>query len=180
MNAAILMAKTASLYRCLAKSVERPGELLGKLNHEICETASRGMFVTMAAGVLDPETGCVSLANAGHEPPLWHAAGGHFGCVPADAPPLGIAPGIVPGDVFPESDLSLEGGSLYLFTDGLTEAETATGEQLGAEGVQELIARWGPKPLAERVDAIVAEASRLYLRDDLTLLALCDPAGARG
>ena len=69
MNAALLMAKTASLYRCLGKSEHSPGRLLGRLNEEICETATRGMFVTMVGGIYDPATGLVRLANAGHEPP---------------------------------------------------------------------------------------------------------------
>ncbi len=68
MNAALLMAKTASLFRCLAKTVHKPGELLARLNDEVCETATRGMFVTMAAGVYDSEIGTLVLANAGHDP----------------------------------------------------------------------------------------------------------------
>jgi sigma-B regulation protein RsbU (phosphoserine phosphatase) len=170
MNAAILMAKTASLYRCLAKSILRPGELLAQLNDEICETATRGMFVTMAAGVYDPSTGTVWLANAGHEPPLHHGRRGGFESLPADAPPLGI----VAGAEFPEQETPLGGGSLYLCSDGLTEACSASGDLLGSEGFQELVARFAGKPLSERIEAIVAQVSELELRDDLTILAVSD------
>jgi len=72
------MAKTASLYRCLAKTVDSPGELLHALNEEICETATRGMFVTMMAANYDPQSGSVSVANAGHEPLLCHHTDGRF------------------------------------------------------------------------------------------------------
>ena len=56
-NAALLMAKTASLYRCLARSIDRPGRVLRVLNDELAETSTRGMFVTMVAGLFDPGEG---------------------------------------------------------------------------------------------------------------------------
>ena len=170
MNAALLMAKTASLFRCLAKSIGHPGELLERLNDEICETATRGMFVTMAAGVYRPALGSVCLANAGHEPPLHQGRDGTFESLAAEAPPLGI----VPGSGFPEAELALQGGCLYLCSDGLTEAGCEAGAALGSEGVQRLIQRFASKPLAERIEAIAAQASELGLRDDLTLLGLSD------
>jgi len=173
MNAAMLMAKTASLYRCLAKTLESPGEVLQKVNDEICETATRGMFVTMAAGVYDPESGRVIVANAGHEPLLWHATDGSFESFSAEAPPLGI----VAGSDFPEVHIALDGGGLYSFSDGLTEAQTEAGEQLGSEGFKKLIVKLSHLPVEERVDSIIAEVSQLELRDDLTLLAVADPEG---
>jgi sigma-B regulation protein RsbU (phosphoserine phosphatase) len=169
MNAALLMAKTASLYRCLAKSVDRPGRLLSLLNDEIFETATRGMFVTMVAAVYEPDTGLICLANAGHEPPLRHALTGEFESFPAEAPPLGI----LPGSEFPEAEVLLNGDTLYTFSDGLTEAYSESGAQLGSEGIQRLIARFTGMSLAGRVDAIIAGVKGLELRDDLTLLVVC-------
>jgi sigma-B regulation protein RsbU (phosphoserine phosphatase) len=168
-NAALLMAKTASLYRCLAKTVPQPGELLRQLNDEICETATRGMFVTMSAGVYDPRTGIVCLANAGHEPAVCHAEG-DFTVFDAEAPPLGI---ISNGD-FPATELELRGGSLYIFSDGLTEAANESGEQLGREGLERLVCDFQDVALSERVSAIVESVSMLDLRDDLTLLVVSD------
>ena len=173
MNAALLMAKTASLYRCLARDARGPGVLLARLNDEICETATRGMFVTMAAGILDTGHGTVRFANAGHEPPLFHAADGRFAEIPADAPPLGI----LPGTPFPENDLDLSGGSLYLCSDGLTEAIQPDGSQLGQVGLQKLVERFASKPLAERIEAITAVVGELELRDDLTLLGVSGVSG---
>lgn len=169
MNAALLMAKTASVYRCMVKDMRSPGALLARLNDEICETATRGMFVTMVAGIYDERRGSVRLANAGHEPPLHHARNGSFHSIPAQAPPLGI----VPGTAFPETELELSGGSLYVYTDGLTEAPCADG-QLGSEGVKRLVERFASKPLGERIDAIVADMRECELRDDLTLLGVSD------
>jgi sigma-B regulation protein RsbU (phosphoserine phosphatase) len=173
-NAAILMAKTASLYRCMAKTIPSPAELLRLLNDEICETATRGMFVTMAAGVYDPATGAIRIANAGHEPPVCHAQG-RFSIFAAGAPPLGIVPGVE----IPEAELDLSGGSLYLFSDGLTEAQTKAGKQLGREGFEALVAQFADRSLAGRVEAIVESVSQLALKDDLTLLAVSDEARFR-
>jgi sigma-B regulation protein RsbU (phosphoserine phosphatase) len=171
----MLMAKTASLYRCLAKSVESPGALLRSLNDEICETATRGMFVTMMAASYDPASGVVQVANAGHEPLLCHHADGRFEAIEADAPPLGI----LAGTEFGEVSFGMRNASLYAFSDGLTEACNASGEQLGSHGLQIMIEKYAHEPVDERVEAIINEVGELELRDDLTLLALCDadPAG---
>jgi sigma-B regulation protein RsbU (phosphoserine phosphatase) len=170
MNSAILMAKTASLYRCLAREEKTasPGPLLERLNDEICETATRGMFVTMAAGIYHARDGRVRIANAGHEPPIYHVAGGPFHAIPAEAPPLGI----VPGGPIPEVDVELSGGALYVCSDGLTEAEGEDGRQLGREGLERLLQRFAAKPLSERIEAVAREVGRLEPRDDLTLLGV--------
>jgi sigma-B regulation protein RsbU (phosphoserine phosphatase) len=168
-NAALMMAKTASLYRCLARDVEAPGLLLARLNEEVCETSTRGMFVTVAAGVYDPATGHVVIASAGHEPALLHALDGSFRRIEAKSPPIGI----LPGGKFPEDELELAGGALYLCSDGLTEA-CADGQELGSEGFERFVERHAGQILADRVDAIAAEVMRFDLRDDLTLLAVSD------
>ncbi len=176
MSAALLMAKTASLYRCLGKTVHAPGSLLARINAEICETATRGMFVTMVAGILDPQAGVVRLANAGHEPPLFHHLSGSFMALPADAPPLGIVPPASPDDAYPETELRLDGGTLYVFTDGVTEGYLEDGTVLEVEGLQALIRDSAGLGVAERLDAVVARlgGDRRALRDDLTMLAVQD------
>jgi sigma-B regulation protein RsbU (phosphoserine phosphatase) len=172
MNAALLMAKTASLYRCLAKTVHSPGRLLGMLNEELAETALRGMFVTMVAGLLDPKTGEVIIANAGHEPPLHRDCEGTFCDYPAVEPPLGISVGILPDGVYTESKLMLDGGALFLFSDGLTEACLDGGDPLGAEGLQALIQRHAGILMSECVGQVMDDVDRLEHRDDLTLLGV--------
>lgn len=177
MNAALLMAKTSSLFRCLAKSAEHPGQLLNAINNELCETNSHGMFVTMVGGLFDPSTGVVRLTNAGHEPPLlFDIARESFMAIPADAPPLGIATGIAGPDGFPVVDMDLKGGSLYIFTDGLTEATTFGGGMLGIDGVRALIRDHAEETPDLRIKHI-AGAVKLPgkpLRDDLTLIVVED------
>ncbi len=180
MNAALLMAKTASLYRCLGKTNPHPGPLLARINAEICETATRGMFVTMVGGVYDPASGWVRLANAGHEPPLLHRRDGSFASIPADAPPLGITtePGV--SGHFPEVEVHLDGGTLYVFTDGVTEGYLETGATLQVSGLERAIGEHGTLPLPDRVDAIanLFKSAGGLLRDDVTLLAVDDGLGA--
>ncbi len=173
MNAALLMAKTASLFRCLAKTIGSPGRLLTAINDELCETGPTGVFVTMAAGLYDPADGGVVLANAGHEPALLYRAGGDFMEFPAEAPPLGIAADMLKDGV-PEAAFQLAGSALYLFTDGLTEFTEAGGAMLGGAGVRTLIAACAAIPPQERIAAIIArlEAMGDGMRDDLTLLLL--------
>lgn len=181
MNAALLMAKTSSLFRCLAKSAEHPGQLLNAINNELCETNSRGMFVTMIGGLFDPATGIVQLANAGHEPPLlFDARAERFTAIPATAPPLGIAQDIGGLDGFPVHDVHLAGGTLYAFTDGLTEATTFGGGMLGIDGVRALIRDYADQSPDLRLKSIsgAVKLPGQSLRDDLTLLVVEDLAVA--
>ena len=186
MNAALLMAKTSSLFRCLAKSAEDPGQLLNAINNELCETNFHGMFVTMVGGIFHPGTGLLQITNAGHEPPLhFDLRTERFIAIPADAPPLGIAQDIAGPDGFPVTELFLAGGMLYVFTDGLTEATTFGGGMLGIDGVRALIRDHAEESPDLRLKSI-AGAVKLpgqSLRDDLTLLVVEDmgiaPIGAK-
>ena len=169
MNAALLMAKAASLFRCLGKGIHDPAKLLSMLNREIFETSIRGMFVTMVAGVLDPGTSEVTLCSAGHLPAL------HMGCAaliaeyPANAPPLGINP----DSVFSNETFHLQGGSLYLYTDGLLEARLEDG-RLEREGLIQLVKEHSYLPAPQRAAAIASavQASDGAVEDDLTLVII--------
>jgi len=170
MNAAMLMAKTISLFRCLGKAEHDPSQLLAVLNDEIAETASRGMFVTMAAGVFDPRSGEVIFANAGHQPPLFRSRSGGYRELEDSSPPLGI----VPGMVYAEQRIQLEGGHLYVFTDGVTEGKTGNGSMLELSGLKALLDALSALPpveqLAHVAEALVRPGVRLH--DDLTLLVI--------
>ena len=171
-NAALLMAKVASLYRCLGKTIDRPDELLQRLNDETLDTASRGLFVTMVAGVYDATKGRVAFANAGHEPPLLRSPDHRYETFAADAPPLGILPDLC----LSTREVDLGGGEFFIFSDGLTEFRYAGGEQLGIKGLIQMIEALSSLPLAERMDKLLNELDQegWSLRDDLTVLAIDD------
>ncbi len=179
MNAALLMAKTASLFRCLAKSVDDPAAMLAIINREICETATRGMFVTMVAGTYEPWTGMLRFANAGHLPPLLRQTDRSYRTFPAESPPVGIQSDIT----FTSSEVDLDGGEFYVFSDGLTEYRFGD-EELGVEGLIQMVEAASDEPLGERLRSLLddLEETGWELRDDLTVLAIdgawADESGA--
>ncbi len=168
--AALLMAKTASLFRCLAKTIDDPAELLRTMNREICETTVRGMFVTMVAGVYDSVSGRIRFANAGHEPPLLRLPDRSYRSFQAEAPPLGILQ-----DIAPETtEVGIDGGEFYIFSDGLTEFAYGENEQLGVTGLIQMVEVSSATPLAERLEAVLGELEAVgwRARDDLTVLTI--------
>jgi len=170
MNAALLMAKTTSLLRCLAKTADGPAELLTQVNAEICETSSHGMFVTIVAGYIYPDTGVVEFSNAGHQPPVHWFADGTYEELVATAPPIGILPDVT----FDSMRLQLNGDGLYIFTDGVTESLAPDGTELGVAGLCDIIREAASVDASERLDVIVEAiyAQERKVHDDLTLLMI--------
>lgn len=179
MNAALLMAKAASLFRCLGKAIHQPGRLLARINAEIAETATLGMFITMVVGIYDPRTGIARFSNAGHEPLQLYAPDGSFTEFAAEMPPVGVIVG-EPEQSFPEVAVPLGGGALYAFTDGVTEGYLESGRELGLAGLKGFLSRNASEPVPRRL-SLVAESltqSQASLRDDVTLLAVDDRIAA--
>jgi sigma-B regulation protein RsbU (phosphoserine phosphatase) len=178
MDAALLMSKTASLFRCLGKTILEPDVLLATINRELCETAIHGMFVTMVCGLLDPATGKVRVANAGHEPLQIHRRDGSFSEIAASSPPLGIIP-LETGDSGIRAEAcQLDCGTLYIFTDGVTEGALENGSRLNIEGFKSMIRERADLPAAARIEAVVAvlRDTGRKRHDDITLLAVDDSA----
>jgi sigma-B regulation protein RsbU (phosphoserine phosphatase) len=170
MNAALLMAKVSSLLHHLAKSVPDPGELLARVNEEVCESTLHGMFITIVSGLVDISTGKVQLANAGHQPALVHRKDGSFEQIPSSAPPLGVVPGVE----FPVTTFSLDGGTLYLFTDGVTESVDEANRPLDVSGLIGLLTRCSKVAASRRLEHVVAEIRKpeVNQRDDITLMLI--------
>lgn len=168
MNAALLMAKTSSLFRCLGKKVYNPAELLALINNEICETSVRGMFVTIIAGIYDGNSGKLRLVNAGNPPGLLFERNGKIRLLEAQTPPLGI----VPDMQFPETKFQLNDGCLYLFSDGVTEARKADGNELGVKGLAKWFKELQMKPPQCRLQEVVDRLTQKSLRDDITIMRI--------
>ncbi len=169
-KSSLLMSKASSLYRCLSKTIFSAAELLKILNDEICETASRGMFVTMVIGIYDSNKKELLLANAGHEPPLIFSKGEIFLNVEEAGPPLGIAPKFK----FTEKLISFTDSSMYIFTDGITEMKDPSGDMLGQEGFQDYIKKYQNVPNSQRLNKIIEELikSGRIQKDDLTIVTI--------
>lgn len=173
LTAALLMAKTCSLFRCLGRRQMPLEDIIAVINEEICDTSVRGMFVTMVAGSYDPVSRKVEIVSAGHPPPmLWRQGQGIAVVAGADSPPLGIVPGIA----FETRTVSLADACLYLYSDGVSEAMDADGDELGLRGLATLIAGSARLPPGSRIDSIVdaVAGGDCRRRDDITL-AVLDP-----
>ena len=169
-NAALLMSKVCSLFRCLGKEIHDPGLLLTRINQEIFETSTRGMFITLIAGVYDPGTQKIRLVNAGNPPALLIGPDGGVSAFNAQTAPLGI----VPDQVFEEIEVSLGKGCLYLFSDGVTEGRLADGSEMGMEGLIHCLQEVTTLPAVKRLNAVVKnfQHEATTLRDDITLLLI--------
>ena len=169
-KSSLLMSKASSLYSCLSKTNFSPASLLTQLNNEICETISRGMFVTMLIGIYDSNSRELLLASAGHEPPIILNNKNEFSNFNEAGPPLGI----VPKNNYQEYKISFDQSSMYIFTDGITEIKNSEGEELGSEGFQNYITKYKDKPNNERLKLIVDNVlnSKYLQKDDLTIVAL--------
>ena len=169
-KSSLLMSKASSLYRCLSKTMFSTKELLNLLNNEICETASRGMFVTMLVGIYDSNKKEILLSNAGHEPPLILAKDGSFANYQESGPPLGIQGKIK----YTEKILPFSESSMYIFTDGITEIKDPSGNMLGAEGFKKYITKHQKTSNNQRLKAIIDEIikSGKIQKDDLTIMVV--------
>ena len=169
-KSSLLMSKASSLYRCLSKTNFSAAELLNILNSEICETTSRGMFVTMLIGIYDSNKKELTLANAGHEPPLIYSKEGNFSNFEEAGPPLGIAPKFK----FKETKINFSNSSMYIFTDGITEIKDTEGKMLESQGFENYIKKYQQVPNNERLNKIIEDIikSGRIQKDDLTIVVV--------
>jgi len=125
--AALVMATTLSIIRAVAGACPGPGALLARVNEVLLRNMAPAMFVTCQYAELDPATGRLRLANAGHPLPC-RVSGSRTEEVRARGLPLGL----MPGQDYEEREATLEAGDcLLLCSDGLIEARNASGELFG-------------------------------------------------
>ena len=169
-KSSLLMSKASSLYSCLSKTNFSAAELLIQLNNEICETISRGMFVTMLIGIYDSNKKELLLSSAGHEPPIIFSKEGVFSNYNESGPPLGI----MANTKYSEHTIPFDNSSMYIFTDGITEIKNPKGEMLGSEGFQNYIKKYKDKNNSERLKIIIDDIlnSGHIQKDDLTIVVI--------
>ncbi|HEY7968242.1 MAG TPA: SpoIIE family protein phosphatase [Solirubrobacteraceae bacterium] len=174
--AAMVMAATRSVLRASAQRLIEPGDVLARVNDNLCPDIPENMFVTCFYGVLDPATGHLRYANAGHNLPLVHA-GGDSGDLRATGMPLGLLPGMV----YEERETTLaEGATVLLYSDGLIEAHDSAREMFGTERATPLLRH--DLESAAVIDGLLAAldgfiGSELEQEDDITLVVLRRASG---
>jgi phosphoserine phosphatase RsbU/P len=170
LDAAFLMVRTASLLRWAGLDMLSPEAWLARVNDEIGGWVTGGMFVCAVAGYYDPATRRALWSSAGFPPVLVQRADGRVDEYPAEAPPLGILPGMA----FPSQNAELDGASMYLFSDGVTDVRDEHAELIGMDGVRAMIRRHAALPPEARLRAMIAELRGFALADDTTLMLIED------
>jgi serine phosphatase RsbU (regulator of sigma subunit) len=167
--ASLFMTQAIRLFRAMAKERRKPSDIANRMNNELSENNDNGMFVTMFIGEADLTTGHLYYCNAGHNPPLLD---GEFIEVESNAP-IGLWPELeFEGD---ELD-NISGKLLFIYTDGLNEAENLAQEQYGDDKLQQMLQQMKSDTAKQVVDAfsqsVESHRNGAAPNDDLTMLAI--------
>jgi serine phosphatase RsbU (regulator of sigma subunit) len=169
--AALVMASTHALLRDAAPRLVSPGQVLGHVNDMLCADIPAHMFVTCLALVLDPVSGQVEFANAGHDVPYVRTQDGV-----KELRARGMPLGLMPGMDYEEKSFQFEPGDCALLhSDGLAEAHAPDREMFGFPRVAQLVGK-GPSGEA-LIDLCLTEladftGSEHEQEDDITLVSL--------
>ena len=172
--AALVMSTTCGMLQLAAQALDTssPGEILKQVNEALLARISLNMFVTCFYAILEPESGTLTYANAGHDLPCLRHGDGDAEELRARGMPLGLMPGMG----YEEKETILEVGESALFySDGLVEAHDPKGEMFGFPRLRTLIAERGEEGslgdfLLEELHSFVGEGWEQ--EDDITLLTL--------
>jgi predicted ester cyclase len=179
--AALVMSTTCGMLQLAAQALDSssPGEVLERVNETLLTRIPPNMFATCFYTILDPGSGHLSYANAGHDLPyLWH--GGNCEELRARGMPLGLMPGMS----YEEKEIELDvGEGVFFYSDGLVEAHDPKGEMFGFPRLRALVAEHAEEErslgdfLMEELYSFVGEDWEQ--EDDITLLTLRRAAASR-
>ena len=172
--AALFMMSSRTLLKGAAIGHPRPGDALAEVNDLLEADNDSAMFVTVFYTAYNPDSGTLTYANGGHNPPLIiHADGSSTVLDPTG----GIALGVAPGMPYGQSEVQLAPGEIFvLYTDGVTEAMDPDFEEFGLERLQEVYA--AAPPTSARAanqmafDAVHRFAAGAPQSDDITCVTL--------
>jgi serine phosphatase RsbU (regulator of sigma subunit) len=171
--AALVMASARSMLRAVARVSEySPGDVLGRVNDTLVTDMPPNTFVTCFYAILDPKSGSLRYANAGHDLPYVHHGDGA-----EELRARGMPLGLMPAMSYEQKEVVLDAGvSVLLYSDGLVEAHDPKGEMFGFPRLRALVAEHGEEErplgefLLEELYSFVGEGWEQ--EDDITLLTL--------
>ena len=173
--ASLFMAQVTRLFRTLANQQIAPADICTQMNEALSgEENSTFMFVTLFVGLVDLKTGHLSFCNAGHNPPVI-GGGEHHGEFLQMLPNCPI--GVMPGLQFQGEEIdSIKGRPLFIYTDGLNEAENRQYEQFGEERLLDILRNTHFETARQVIETLAAEVE-LHRdgadpNDDLTMMCL--------
>ncbi|MEA5134688.1 MAG: SpoIIE family protein phosphatase [Candidatus Fimivivens sp.] len=172
--AALFMVIAKTLIKNYCQAGLSPADVFTAANRQLCENNEAGLFVTAWMGVLEINTGKFTYVNAGHNPPLIKRRDGEFEY-------LKCRPGFVLAGMeeikYRQNEMELYAGdTLYLYTDGVTEATDTMNELYGEARLQEILNKNAYAPLGDLLPTIRADID-LFVKgapqfDDITMLGL--------
>ena len=170
--AALFMMSSRTLLKGAAIGRGNPGNVLSEVNNLLNEDNETFMFVTVLYAVFDPESGDIVYANGGHSNPLVVRPDGSSEELPMTG---GIALGVMPGLEYREDNFTLGmGDTLILYTDGVSEAMNALGEEFGVHRLREIFTAQPPTSARMANEAILQAvahfAGETPQSDDVTCL----------
>jgi len=172
--AALYMAVSRTLLKATALRGFPPGECLEKVNHLLIADNESTMFVTLFYGTINVHTGDLQYANGGHNLPYIKRKNGDLECL-SDA--HGLILGIMDDATYGTSSLKLnKGDAVFLYTDGVNEAEDGSGSFFGINRLETCLKKMDFCSVEEAVAKVKAEVTRFtgdaVQSDDITMMAL--------
>ena len=172
--ASLFMAQVTRLFRTLAAQQMKPAEICTRMNNALNEDNEQGMFVTMFLGLLDLQTGHLQFCNAGHNPPVIGGGenNGDFLEMESNAP-IGLFPDI---EYKGEEIDTIKGRAIFVYTDGLNEAEDTEQKQFGDDKLLEILRETKFDSARQVIETMAAQVEKhrngAEPNDDLTMLSL--------
>jgi len=173
--ASLFMAQATRLFQTLANQGMTPAEICTRINDALSGADNEGcMFVTLFLGLLDLQTGHLSFCNAGHNPPIL-GDGDHGGDFIKMIPNAPI--GVLPGLTFKGEEIeTIKGRPLFIYTDGLNEAENPAKEQFGDDRLLNFLRNCSYESAKQVIASIAAEVEQhrqgAEPNDDLTMMCI--------
>lgn len=170
--AALVMATTRSVLRTAAMLLDSPGRTLIRANELLCPDMPPNMFVTCLYAILDPATGRLSYANAGHPLPLRRRVGGLD-----ELRVTGLPLGLMPDARYEDRETTVAPGETVLFySDGLIEAHDREQAMLGVPRLQQIMTSY-PEGSSGMIEHVINNFMRLTgtdweAEDDVTIVTL--------
>ena len=172
--ASLFMAQTAKLFHTLATQHLMPADIASKMNDELTVGNEQGMFVTMFIAKLNLSTGHLDFCNCGHNPPVL-GGGEHEDAFLEMEPNVPI--GLIPNIQFVGQQIdSIKGRTLFIYTDGLNEAENIEQQQFGDDRLLEILRKDNNSSSRQLIEQIAKEIGKFRQEaqpnDDLTMMCL--------
>ena len=172
--ASLFMAQTIRLFRALAKQHQMPAYIATRLNEELTEKNDSGMFVTMFIGQLNLITGLFHFCNAGHNPPVIGGDQQHGSFLEMEPnAPIGLWPQL---EYIGEEIASIKGRPLFIYSDGLNEAENMKQEQFGDDHMLDILRQTKFKDARHVVELMETEVKHhrdgAEPNDDMTIMCI--------